>query len=64
MTFTFKSKELDNGHYINIVQEKFSSAYRVNMYDEFGHLKRWNAYRDMDKAKRCFYSYTRQAKNF
>lgn len=64
MTFTLKSKELDNGYYINIEQDKFSSALRVNMYDKFGRIERSNIYGDMDKAKRCFYSYSSQAKKF
>ena len=64
MTLTIKQKELDNGYYINIEQEKFSSAYKVNMVDKFGRIERTNVYGDIDKAKRGFYSYCRQAKFF
>ena len=64
MTFTIKSKELGNGYYINVEQDKFSSAYRVNMVDKFGRVERSNVYGDMDRAKRCFYSYVSQAKKF
>ena len=64
MTFTIKSKELGNGYYIKVEQDKFSSAYRVNMVDKFGRVERSNVYGDMDRAKRCFYSYVSQAKKF
>lgn len=64
MTITIKQRTLDNGYYVNIEQDKFSSVYRVNMIDKFGRMERSNVYGDIDKARRCFYSYTSQAKIF
>lgn len=62
MTLTIKSREFCNGYYIEIAQDKFSTAYAVNLVDPFGRIERKNYYGDLEKAKRCFYRYCSIAK--
>jgi len=64
MTLVIKQRTLDNGYYITIEQGKFSTAFHVSMFDPDGRTEKSNIYGDIDKAKRAFYSYSRQAKNF
>lgn len=63
MTMIIKEKEV-NGNYVTISQEKFSESYKVELTDRFGRTDRKNNYCSLDKAKKCFYNYCKEAKRF
>lgn len=66
MTYVFQSKEV-NGHYIELVQEKFESSYKVKDYPMqgeglCGYPDSQRYYDTLEKAQRRFNSLVRKYK--